>query len=815
MPTTIKYIKALVAIRLFNQSLWMEEESISAIPESRFNSQEVQDAITAGQLVEVSENDLPTDVVSPIWRLKGDWDPSDGQLPIGRRYGDSYRILPPGGVVGSVELRAGQRVIFTSLSTFEILGEGAFNPATLTLSGLSDVDATGVLDGYILKYNVTTQKFEAVELTLTTNLQDLDDVDDTNLLDGTVPVFNQTAGKFEFESPKTNLRDLLDVDATNVVDGTVPVFNQTADKFEFQLPKTNLRDLLDVDATSLTDSSIPIYNVDTDKFEVTPYNTANGFVAITDITPQNIADNVYDKTLSDGDNVLQSCTTSTNFINVHVIAITGKTKFRPDVTVNSLPVTMTRVGSTDTWSGIAPITLVGAGLHTITALHDEGASDTAEVTVEAPPQLVNMEFSGAYPNPGQVEHAAGQSLSLTITSDQPFIEVESVVDTNNAIVAGSTTLGSATTSTTLSVVVADRGNTTITSSALIRVRTEAGTWSSIYASGDFGNTDGTHTLELNNTRPSAIFGTVSYPVGQGALKLTESGSVIMTYLNVDTANFYSNATTPQLNIPNPTTIISPKTFNRISGSAGYNVSTPNLFVDVTRTANATSSTSSKVINIADDFATITSITKPARLRSGVTPQVHSLVANCNQLTQSLDITVPEGTLQGASWTTSNGGLSYSRSIAIADSNVKGTYEMTVYLVNLAGRVTTEADITPSILQYIIGGFTSRDIKVTTAWAGGVSPSERETNIGTQVQLTSKLVATVGSSVGRYTASTATFTSTSNPAITDYAITGPSGILPTVQGDGTLSSPANLVYVRDTFLVAGNNGSFPITIEELI
>ena len=774
MPTTIKYIKALVAIRLFNQSLWMEEESISAIPESRFNSQEVQDAITAGQLVEVSDNDLPTDVVSPTWRLKGDWDPSDGQLPIGRRYGDSYRILPPGGVVGSVELRPGQRVIFTSLSTFEILGEGAFNPATLTLSGLSDVDATGVLDGYILKYNATTQKFEAVELVLTTNLQDLDDVDVTDLADGTVPVFNQTAGKFEFESPKTNLRDLLDVDAT-----------------------------------SLTDSSIPIYNVGTDKFEVTPFSMANGFIAITDITPQNIADNVYDKTLSDGDNVLQSCKTSTNFINVHVIAITGKTKFRPDVTVNSLPVTMTRVGSTDTWSGIAPITLVGSGLHTITALHDEGASDIAEVTVESPPQIINMEFSGAYPNSaqGQVEHAAGQVVSLTITSDQPFIEVESVVDTNNAIVAGSTTLGSATTSTTLSVVVADRGNTTITSSALIRVRTEAGTWSSIYASGDFGNTDGIHTLELNNTRPSALFGTVSYPVGQGALKLTESASVIMSYLNVDTVSFYSNATTPQLNIPNPTTIISPKTFNRISGSAGYNVSTPNLFVDVTRTANATSSTSSKVINIADDFATITSITKPARLRSGVTAQVHSLVANCNQLTQSLDITVPEGDLQGASWTTSNGGLSYSRSISIADSDVKGTYGMTVYLVNLAGRVTTEADISPSILQYVIGGFTQRTILFTTAWVGGVTPAEREANIGTQVQLTAKLVVTIGSSTGNYTNSLATYTSPSNPVITDYAITGPSGIL---------NSTGNLVYIRDTLIASGNgSGTLPCIIEESI
>ena len=776
--TTIKYIKALVAIRLFNQSLWMEEESISAIPLDRFNSTEVQDAITAGELIEVGSADLPTDVVSPTWRLKGDWDPSNGQLPIGRRYGDSYRILAPGGIVGTVELKEGQRVIFTSLSTFEILGEGAFDATTLTLDGLSDVDATGVLDGYILKYNGTTNKFEAVELVLTTNLQDLDDVDNTNLGDGTVPVFNQTSGKFEFE-----------------------------------VPKTNLRDLLDVNATSLVDSSIPIYSSGTDKFEVVPFNIAGGFIAITDITPQNVGDNVYNKSLSDGDYVLQSCTSSSNFIRVHVLAITGKTKFRPDVTVNSIPVALTRVTGTDTWSGTADITLIGTGAQTITATHDEGAVDTAEVTVVAPPQIIDMAFSGAYPALGQVQHAAGQSLSLTITSDQPFKQIEVVTDTSNAIAPGTTVLTTATTSETISVTVADRGNTTITSSALVRVRTEDGTWSSVYSSATFGvptPVDGIHTLELNNTRPSAILGVATYPIGQTALKLVEQASVVVTYLNVDTALFSSNVLTPQLLIANDTVVESPKTFTRINGSAGYNVSTPNLFVTVGRTANATSSTANKVINIADDPAKITSITKPTRLRSGQTAQIHTLTANCDQLTQSLAITVPVGSLQGASWTTSNGGLSYSRNISIADSYAKGTYGMTVYLVNLAGRVTTEVEINnidPAILQYVIGGFTQRTVFVTTPWIGGVTAAEREANIGTQVQLTAKLIVTIGSSVGNYVNNLATYTSPSNPAITDYALTGPTG---------SLNTTGTLVYVKDTLLASGNaTGSLPVTIEESI
>lgn len=159
MPTTFKYIKALIPIRLFNGALWMEEEDINRITEEMFNTTEVQNAITNAQLIEVNNNDLPVDVVSPTLKFKGDWDSSDGQLPIGRRIGDVYRVIGAG-TVGGIEVGVGQIVFFRSLSSFDFLG---FTDEELTASQyifkttgdwaptgvLADAVAIGAVDGVL------------------------------------------------------------------------------------------------------------------------------------------------------------------------------------------------------------------------------------------------------------------------------------------------------------------------------------------------------------------------------------------------------------------------------------------------------------------------------------------------------------------------------------------------------------------------------------------------------------------------------------------------------------------------------------------
>ena len=68
-----------------------------------------------------------------------------------------------------------------------------------------------------------------------------------------------------------------------------------------------------------------------------------------------------------------------------------------------------------------------------------------------------MQFSGAYPNVGQTEHAQGQTLSLTITSDTQFTELEIVDDVGTATEALNLSFA-ATTTKTVTVTVADRGS---------------------------------------------------------------------------------------------------------------------------------------------------------------------------------------------------------------------------------------------------------------------------------------------------------------------------------------------------------------------
>jgi hypothetical protein len=323
------------------------------------------------------------------------------------------------------------------------------------------------------------------------------------------------------------------------------------------------------------------------------------------------------------------------------------------VTINGYSTTVSRIGSTDTWLCYADIVVSGSSPYTITALHAEGGSDTASMEVVAAPVVISIFLTNTYPSSssGQVEHAAGQTVTLNVQSDQDFNAIEISSDTSNALVAGvyPVSLGA---SASIVVPVADRGTATVTKSVTLRVKNANGTWSSYVTSTSFGLDDGTHTLQLNNTRPSISFGAVSYPENQSALKEVETARVPVTYLNVDEVVFSSLTAPVQLDIVNPTTIEPTKTVARISNSVGYNISVDNLQAVVTKTSNATTSTAARVVNIAHDPATITSISKPSRLRSSPSGVNHTITVNCNQRTQSLSMAAEVGDLQGASWTRS-------------------------------------------------------------------------------------------------------------------------------------------------------------------
>lgn len=551
-----------------------------------------------------------------------------------------------------------------------------------------------------------------------------------------------------------------------------------------------------------------------------------GIVIIEDITPTSGSNNVSNKVFSDDGFVLQSCLSNTTSVTVQVLATTGSASFKPAVTVNAngivTGVTLSRVSAlSDLWRGTVPIVLSGASPYDVTAVHSEGGQDVCVVTAEQTPVVTNAYFSDAYGqgiDQTQTEHAQGQTLSLTVEADTPFQAIEFVNSSGNALAATTVSFLSVT-SKTLTVAVADRGNTTQALPALVRVQNANGTWSVQASSATFSGADGTGLIFLNNTRPSLVLGSVSYPDNQSALKASESAGVSASYTNVDSVVY--DSPNSELTIA-PLVAISDPTVTRASGE--YNVTTPNLRGVVTRTANATTFTATRVVNIADTPATIASISKPSRLRSGYVGTdaagvvhngaTHPLSVTLTQRTSAFSMTSPVGALLGTQWSTTDSGETYTRSIKIIDSDSKNLHEFdTISMTNLAGIVTTHTSIPSATKQFIVGGFTQRTVAVN-AWLNGATAAEREAFIGTEARDTSKLIVTIGSSAGLFTNNLATYTSPSNPATTNYAITGPSGVL-------NLPSPlthvgGSNVYVRDTLLAGGNaTGSLPVNIEEAV
>lgn len=496
---------------------------------------------------------------------------------------------------------------------------------------------------------------------------------------------------------------------------------------------------------------------------------SQGFVAITDITPTSPGDNVGSKVKTDDNNVLQSCTSSTTAITVSVLAVTGST-FKPVVDINGTAATLTRNTLTDVWQGTAAITLTGASPYTVTATHSDGATDTATVTIEAAPVISGLEFSGAYSQGvGQTEHAAGQTLDLTITSPTLFDAVEVIYsDGLTATTAIAVTEIADTLTHTLEVTVADQGSygtgAPLVLPAKARIRNLNGTWSNVFSSSDFGGTNGTHILALNNTRPSVTFGSIVYPmlvdpIRQLALKVTEEATVNVTYSNADTALWSST----ELIVSDPT-VLGNKTVNRNDGvgSIGYNISTNNLQVVLTRTANATTATFNTVVWIADDNPVITKTLPAARLRSGVAAQNHVITLGSDQ--RLISIAMGAGTITGdaagtfsGSWATANNGLTNTRTLVVADSDPKGTATFTgLSAINLAGKEVTTVTTN---LDYVLGGFVTRTVTFPL-WDGGAI---RITDIGTDVVDTAKLVVfnisknsastyrgTVGNEVDKFT-----------------------------------------------------------------
>ena len=507
----------------------------------------------------------------------------------------------------------------------------------------------------------------------------------------------------------------------------LPVAHDGATAGDFRVEVGSIRDAVVNEPVTLpTVTDTPIANTDNileviAKLQALVAGTTKAFVGITDITPQSPSNNISNRVLTDGNHILQSCLSSTPNIVVSVVAVTGS-NFKPTVQVNDAPVILTRNANTDVWTGTAAVNLVGPGPHTITATHSDGNVDTAIVTLETLPVVTGVVFAGTYPSVGQTQHASGQIVQLTVDADSDFVEL----DVTGGAVMPTTQTFAATQSKTINVVIANQGLTTTTQTASARVRNANGTWSAVVSSSAVAiPVDGVNTLELNNTRPTVSWGTVVYSSGFSALKDTETAIVSLTENNVDTVAWTSP--TDELVITDPA-VLGAKTVTRQSGD--YNIVYPNIQVVVGRTANDTTATFARVVQIAHVDATLTITTPYPRLRSSVDGAEYTITATASQIVTDVTLDVGAGGAFIDTWSTLGAGV-WTNTIQIADSDVRGLTAYTAASVtNLAGKVNTD---TPTGNAYTIGGFLRRTLVFP--------PFTYDAEIGTDVVDVTKLLVT--------------------------------------------------------------------------
>lgn len=453
-------------------------------------------------------------------------------------------------------------------------------------------------------------------------------------------------------------------------------------------------------------------------------SSSGGAVFITDITAQSANDNVGSKNFSEGGFTLNSCVSSTDLIVVSILALTGFSSFKPLVRVQGELVNLTQDEDQNVWLGSIAIDLKGAT--NIVANHVDGATDTCLIQTDSLPTISTAQFIGDYPS-GQTELKEGDTFDFRVESASPFTAIE--VD-NYGASKSQTESFTATTTKTISLAIADRGNSTVSFGVRVRITNENGTKSDWFDSAGSGSTDKVNTVFLNNSKPSIKLNQIIYPNNQQALKNDEQAQVQHSVGNFDRITYESP--NGELSIVNESSYSSEKAVQRIAGT--YNIDTANFRVTAYRDANGSSNSQELVVFIANEAAAISFVEPSRRLVSGgnqgTAAQEHALRFTSNQRLSELPLfSVEEGTLQGAA-EQGKGTNEYTQIISIHDNDLKGIHQaQLIRAVNLSGIVS---DKFIGIAQYEIGGFVLRTLPFTEF--------TRETPIGTSVVNIEKLVA---------------------------------------------------------------------------
>lgn len=421
-----------------------------------------------------------------------------------------------------------------------------------------------------------------------------------------------------------------------------------------------------------------------------------GAVFALDITPTAggiVGSKAYEPDTVPADVAIVSGVTDVDEVTVHVQAEGGSDLYTPVVTIDGVQVTNFQQYPDDRRVFYGSVDLVITASKTVDIVSSAGTTDSVYIErAEAGPEIIDLTF-GAYPGT-QTELKAGDTISVSVAVENAATQVALL------------TYG-AVNSVILALQPADghspgyryaTGTATISSgTGLLSARAVAE--NSLGTPGtEFTSID---QVLLNQTYPSISIGAIDYPLGQQALKGSESATVNHTVSDFDTILY----TDTGLDVTNPTTYEAAKVVTRLSG--GYVNSGNNLTITANRAANDATSVSSTLVVLADTApqAYISIDGSPARLRSSAAGENYVVRINPDQVLLSaptLDASI--GTWTG-SWNYHSGSNSWYRTLVIDDTDAKGAGVFSnLAMTGLAlvpGTVITAGD------SYTVGGFTSR------------------------------------------------------------------------------------------------------------
>jgi hypothetical protein len=471
-----------------------------------------------------------------------------------------------------------------------------------------------------------------------------------------------------------------------------------------------------------------------DEVPQTSGGSAMAGLFVTDVTNAGsgiVGNKVYEAGTVPANKVILEALTDDDTVEIHFMA-EGGAFYSPTVLVDGILCTNLAQYGNDQRLFYGSVAVSCSATRTITLDSSTGSTTSVLINRAASgPEIIQVRFAGTYPGT-QTEVKNNDLFQISIDFEPTGTEPTEVViqdfgackQATLSLVGSGLNWGTVHTAV-VTVTIDSTGNTVQALPCRLSAKNSFGTIGNTAATNDGGGTtNAVNLVNCNDIIPTFIDNAITYPMGQTAFKGNETGTKD-TIVNNYSSVVYTSPNSDFI-VANSSTYEQIKTIT-CNNPGTYNDSATNFRIVATRSANGTTATFNKVIEVADT-APLVSVTQPyARLRSSASGINYTITATANQnLAGAPSLNVPvSGTWQGGSFTGS--AKVWTRAIQIIDGDAAGT---AVWGWQTSAP-TNRAGIPATIIgSESVGGFTSRVLVL--------APFATQTQLDTIVANSSKL-----------------------------------------------------------------------------